>query len=135
MFVDQLNVDEEVAQILVEEGFSTLEEVAYVPEAEFLEIEEFDEEIVDALRNKAKDILLTKAIAFEEGGEGGAKSSDIMLVKGMDKALADKLADAGIHSMEDLADQSVGELMDIEGITQEIAGEVIMAARAPMFDE
>jgi N utilization substance protein A len=131
-FMKQLDVDEEVAMILVQEGFTTLDEVAYVPISEMLEIEEFDKEIVDALRDRAKEILLTQAIAKEEAmGEGPAE--DLLGMDGMDSNLAYELASRGIITMEDLAEQSVDELMVIDGMNEEKAAQLIMAARAPWF--
>jgi transcription termination/antitermination protein NusA len=131
-FVEQLNVDEEVAQILVEEGFSTIDEVAYVSMDEFLEIEEFDEEIINALREKAKDVLLTQAIAGEEGGS--EKTTDILTIDGMDSELAAVLSKNDVKCIEDLADLAVFELVEIADISEQKAGELIMLARAPMFD-
>ncbi len=132
-FMEQLDVDEEVASILVQEGFSTLDEVAYVPIAEMLEIEEFDEDIVEALRSRAKEVLLTQAIAQEEAFSGAEPAEDLLTMDGMDRELAFKLADRGVVSMEDLAEQSVDELMEIEGMNEERAAELIMTARAPWF--
>jgi N utilization substance protein A len=131
--MEQLAVDEEVAAILVQEGFSSLEEVAYVPKEEMLDIEEFDEEIVDELRNRAKDILLTKAIASEEELGDAAPEEDLLNMEGMDKDLAFKLAAKGIVTMEDLAEQAVDELMEIEGMDEDRAGALIMKAREPWF--
>ncbi len=133
LFMEQLDVDEEVAAILVQEGFSTIEEVAYVPAHEMIEIEEFDENIVEELRNRAKDVLLTRAIVRETTGDDGEQSDDLMSVDGMDALLAKKLADIGVASMEDLAELSVDELMAIEGMNEERAAQLIMAARAPWF--
>ena len=131
-FMKQLDVDEEVAMILVQEGFSTLDEVAYVPISEMLEIEEFDQDIVDALRDRAKEILLTQAIAKEEAmGEGPA--ADLLNMEGMDSDLAYELASRGILSMEDLAEQAVDELMEVDGMDEEKAAQLIMTARAPWF--
>lgn len=133
LFMEQLAVDEEVAAILVQEGFSSLEEVAYVPKEEMLDIEEFDEEIVDELRNRAKDILLTKAIASEEELGDTTPEEDLLTMEGMDTDLAYKLAAKGITSMEDLAEQAVDDLMDIDGMDEERAGALIMKAREPWF--
>ncbi len=134
MFMDDLGVDEELSEVLVQEGFTTLEEVAYVPLAEMLEIEGFDEEIVEELRSRAKDVLLTKAIASEEKLDEAEPAEDLLTMEGMDKQLAYKLAGRGIQTMEDLAEQAVDELMDIDGMTEERAGELILAARAPWFE-
>ncbi|HEB95214.1 MAG TPA: transcription termination/antitermination protein NusA [Sedimenticola thiotaurini] len=131
-FMEQLDVDEEVATILVQEGFSTLEEVAYVPVTEMLEIDEFDPEIVDALRSRAKDVLLTRALAREESLTEEPEE-DLLNMEGMDRGLAFELAARGVKSMEDLAEQSVDELMEIEGMDEERAGKLIMTARAPWF--
>ncbi|GGE54599.1 transcription termination/antitermination protein NusA [Halopseudomonas oceani] len=133
-FVDELDVDEEVAQMLVEEGFTTLEEVAYVPMEELLEIDGFDEDIVNELRARAKDRLLTKAIANEEKLEEAQPADDLLNMDGMDRALAFQLAANGILTMEDLAEQSVDDLLDIDSIDEERAAALIMAARAPWFE-
>lgn len=133
LFMEQLDVDEEVAAILVQEGFSTIEEVAYVPPQEMLEIEEFDESIVDELRNRARDVLLLRAIANEEKLEETEPAEDLLNMEGMNKELAYVLASRGICTMEDLAEQSVDELIDIEGVDEERAAALIMTARAPWF--
>ena len=132
MFMDQLDVDEEVAAILVAEGFSSIEEVAYVPEAELNEIDEFDEDIVAELRGRARDALLTRAISQEE--QVAEPQQDLLEMEGMDKDLAYKLAEKGVCSMEDLAEQSVDDLMDVEDMTEERASQLIMTARAPWFE-
>ena len=133
LFINYLDVDQDLAELLVAEGFTSIEEVAYVPEAEMLEIEEFDEDIVLALRERAKDALLNLAIASEEQLGDAKPAEDLVTMDGMDEALALKLASRGVITMEDLAEQSVEELMDIEGMTEERAGELIMTARAPWF--
>ncbi len=133
-FVDELGVDEELAQLLVEEGFTALEEVAYVPMEEMLSIEGFDEEIVNELRNRAKDRLLTRAIATEEKLADVQPAEDLLAIEGMDKDLAGKLAVNGIITREDLAEQSIDDLLDITGLTEERAGKLIMAARAHWFE-
>ncbi len=135
MFHEQLDVDEEVAVILVQEGFSSIEEVAYVPASEMLGIEEFDEEIVEELRTRARDALLTRAIATEEKISEGQPAEDLLTMDGMDPELAGELALRGIRTMEDLAEQAVDELMELDGMTQERAAELIMTARAPWFAE
>ncbi len=135
IFMDDLDVDEEVAQILVQEGFSSLDEVAYVPKSEMLEIEEFDEDIVEELRGRAKDVLLTRAITNEEDLDGGGPAEDLLNMDGMNKMLAIKLAKNNIITMEDLAEQSVDELLEIEAMDQEQAAKLIMTARAPWFEE
>ena len=131
LFINRLDVDEEVAVLLVEEGFSTLEEVAYVPREEFLEIEAFDEEIVNELRERARTALLTEAIAKDTP----IPADDLLTMKGMDKDLAYKLAEMGIRTMEDLAEQSVDELLAIEGMNEDRAAQLIMTAREPWFKD
>jgi N utilization substance protein A len=133
-FKTQLDVDEDVAQILVQEGFSTIEEIAYVPASELNGIEEFDEEIVKELRNRARDVLLTQAIATEEKIDGAGPSEDLLGVDGMDEELASMLASRGIVTREDLAEQAVDDLLEIEGVDAERAGALIMAARKHWFD-
>lgn len=135
VFCKHLDVDDDVAEVLVEEGFTSLEEVAYVPVDEMLEIDGFDEDIVEELRNRAKDALLNMALADEEVLESSEPAEDLLNMDGMDKHLAFVLAARGVVSMEDLAEQSVEELLDIEGITEERAAELIMTARAPWFAE
>jgi N utilization substance protein A len=132
MFRDALTVDEDVAVILVQEGFSSLEEVAYVPESEMLEIEEFDEDIVAELRARAKDVLVTREISSEEHG-GAEPEQDLLEMEGMDPTLAEALAAKGVATMEDLAELAVDELMEIDGMDEERAGQLIMTARAPWF--
>jgi transcription termination/antitermination protein NusA len=134
MFMEELDVDEEMALILVQEGFSSIEEVAYVPEKEMLAIEEFDDDLVNELRERAKDIMLTRAIANEEKLGDEKPADDLLTMEGMDKALAYELASKGVICMEDLAEQSVDELMDITGVDKERAGELIMTARIPWFE-
>jgi len=134
LFMDQLDVDEEVAAILVQEGFSTVDEIAYVPPKELLEVEEFDEQIVEELRGRARDALLTQAIS---GGtsDSAEPAEDLLGMEGMTRDLAYELAAKGIVTMEDLAEQSVDDIADIEGLSEETAGELIMQARAPWFAE
>ncbi len=134
-FMEQLDVDEEVASILVSEGFTTIEEVAYVPAAEMEQIEEFDEEIVEELRNRARDVLLTRAIATEEQLHNAEPAQDLLDLEGMDEELARHLAARGIVTQEDLAEQAVDDISDIEGLDETRASELIMAARAPWFAE
>ncbi|RTZ72544.1 MAG: transcription termination/antitermination protein NusA [Gammaproteobacteria bacterium] len=134
-FMDELDVDEEVAQILAQEGFTSVEEIAYVPEEELLAIEEFDEDIVEELCNRASDALLTKAIAKEEALSDAEPAEDLLNMEGMTEELAHQLASQGIVTMEDLAEQSVDELMELEGMDEKRAGELIMTARAPWFEE
>ncbi len=133
-FMKQLDVDEDVATILVQEGFSTIEEVAYVPQAELMAIQEFDEEMVKELRNRARDVLLTQAIANEETLDQSMPADDLLLLEGMSPDLALALARRGVRTREDLAEQSVDDLADIEGLAAEEAGRLIMKARAPWFE-
>jgi len=134
-FIDKLDVDESIAEILVEEGFSALDEIAYVPIEEFLSIEGFDEELAEELRSRAKDALLTSAIATEERLDGAEPAEDLLAMDGMSRHLAFVLASRGVITMEDLAEQSIDELIDIEEIDEEQAGQLIMAARAPWFTD
>lgn len=135
LFMDQLDVDEEIAAILVQEGFTSVEEVAYVPIEEMLAVEEFDEDMVNELRNRAKDVLLTLAIASEELIGDAEPADDLLNMEGMDKELAFKLAAKGIITMEDLAEQAVDELVEAVAIDEEKAGALIMKAREPWFAE
>ncbi len=134
-FMTRLDVDEDVAIVLVEEGFTTLEEVAYVPFEEMIAIEGFDEEIVEELRNRAKSALTTLELASEEALENAEPAEDLLSMDGMDTRLAYKLAAAGIITMEDLAEQAIDDLLEIDEMSEERAGELIMAARAPWFAE
>jgi N utilization substance protein A len=131
LFIAKLDVDEEVAQILVDEGFSTLEEVAYVPLNEMLEIEAFDEDLVNELRNRARNALLTAAIVGEEQVE--ASAGDLLSLEGMDAETARTLASKGVHTTEDLAELAVDELTEMAAMDAERAKQLIMAARAPWF--
>ena len=135
LFVDSLDMDEDMAAMLVEEGFSSVEELAYVPLDEMLAIEGFDEDIANELRSRSKDVLLTRALASEEQLEEGQPAQDLLAVKGMDDTLAKVLAKRGIVTMEDLAEQSVDELLDIDGLTEERAAALILEARQPWFAE
>jgi len=135
LFTEQLDVDEEIAAILVQEGFSSIEEVVYVPNSELLAIEEFDEDIVEELRGRARDVLLTQAIMKEEKIGDAEPAEDLLTMEGMDKDLAYELAGRGVVTMEDLAEQAVDELLDIDGMERERAGALIMTARAPWFAE
>src|SRR5438067_7067246 len=132
-FMEKLDVDEEVANILIEEGFSTLEEIAYVPINELLEIQTLDEETVNELRNRARNALLVAAIANEEKMEG--VDPELRKLEGMDGALAAKLAEGGIKTRDDLADLAVDELSEMTGMDAEKAKKLIMAARAHWFAE
>lgn len=128
-FTKYLEIDEDFATVLVEEGFSTLEELAYVPVKELLEIDGLDEDTVEALRDRAKNALTTIALAKEESLGDNKPKEDLLNLEGMDRTLAFKLASRGVSSLEDLAEQGVDDLSDIEGLTNEKAGELIMAAR------
>ena len=134
-FMQRLDVGEDVANILVQEGFSNIEEIAYVPESELLEIEEFDEEMVSEIRRRARDALLTQLIAKEEVLDENAPEDDLLDLEGMSERLAFRLAEKGIRTQEDLAELSVDELKEIDDMTDEEAAELIMAARAPWFAE
>jgi N utilization substance protein A len=134
-FMKRLDVGEDVASILVHEGFSNIEEVAYVPESELLDIEEFDEEIVTEIRRRARDALLTQLIAKEEVLDENAPEADLMELEGMNERLAYRLAEKGIRSQEDLAELAVDELKEIDDMSDEAAAALIMAARAPWFAE
>lgn len=131
IFVEKLDVDEEVADILIQEGFSTLEEIAYVPLTEMLEIEAFDENMVNELRSRARNALLTQAIASEE--KVGTVADDLLHMEGMDNETAATLASKGVLTMEDLADLAVDDLVEITGMDDERAKLLIMTARAPWF--
>ena len=133
-FIDELEVDEELAQVLVEEGFTSLEEIAYVPMEEMLNIDGFDEDIVNELRARAKDRLLTKAIATEEKLADVQPAEDLLSLEGMGKELAVELALRGVATREDLAEQSIDDLLDIDGMDEVRAGKLIMAARAHWFE-
>ena len=119
MFMKQLDVDEEVAAILVQEGYSSLEEMAYVPVKELLSIEEFDEAIVEELRSRARDVLLTRAIASEEIIDDAEPAEDLLTLEGMDKSLAYILASRGVITREDLAEQAVDDLLEIDELDEE----------------
>ena len=133
LFMEKLDVDEEIANILIEEGFETLEEVAYVPLQEMLEIEAFDEETVNELRTRAKDALLTQEIAHEENV--GKVSQDLLTLEGMTPEIVDKLAEADVHTRDDLADLAIDELTELTGQTEEEAKALIMKAREHWFTE
>ena len=130
----QLDVHQQDAALLGQEGFSSIEEVAYVSASELNSVEEFDETIVKELRNRARDVLLTQAIASEEKLDSAAPAADLLEVEGMDSDLALRLARHGIVTREDLAEQAVDDLTEIEGIGAEQAGGLIMAARKHWFD-
>ena len=132
-FMSELDVDEDVATILVQEGFSSLEEVAYVPANELLAIAEFNEEIVNELRARARDVLITQAIVTEEVLDQSEPAEDLLSLDGMDRELAFELASRGIVTREDLAEQAVDDLEEIESLEPERAATLIMAARAHWF--
>lgn len=134
LFKDKLSVDDDVAQLLASEGFTSLEEIAYVPIHELLEIDGFDEDLVNALRERAKGALLTKAIAKEQELDKAEPAQDLLEIDGMERHLAYVLANHGIVTREDLAEQSVGDLLEIGGIEEETAAKLIMTARKPWFN-
>ncbi|ANE76042.1 transcription termination factor NusA [Dickeya solani] len=129
VFTKHLDIDEEFATALVEEGFSSLEELAYVPIHELQEIDGLDEETIEALRERAKAALTTLALANEENRGNGQPAEDLLNLSGLSRELAFKLAARGVCTLEDLAEQGVDDLADIEGLDEEQAGELIMAAR------
>jgi N utilization substance protein A len=133
IFKEQLGVDEDVALVLAQEGFSGLEEIAYVPEQEMLDIEEFDADIVGELRSRARDVLLTKAIANEEQLEIAEPAQDLLEMEGITKELAKLMASKGISTVDELAEQSVDELTEIDSIDAEQAARLIMKARESWF--
>jgi len=135
MFVNKLDVDEELAGILVQEGFTNVEEVAYVPEAELLAIEEFDENIVAELRQRARDALLTQMIVSEEKLEENRPAEDLLTLKGMTESIAFRLAEQGIRTRDDLAECAVDELEEVKELDPETAASLIMEARAHWFAE
>ena len=132
-FMKQLDVDADVASILVQEGFSTIEEIAYVPASELNGIEEFDEEIVKELRTRARDVLLTQAIASEESMDGAEPAADLVEIAG--DALARTLARKGVRTRDDLADLAVDELVEMGSVDEKKAAELIMDARKHWFAE
>ena len=134
LFSKQLDVDEEVSLILVQEGFSTIEEVAYVPASELVEIEEFDEDIVEELRSRARDVLLTQAIVQEEKIDETEPAEDLLSLEGMDKNLAYVLASKGVVTREDLAELATDDLLEMNEMDQDVAAELIMKARAHWFE-
>ncbi len=129
LFTQALEIDEDFAGVLVDEGFSSLEEIAYVPINELLEIDGLDEDAVEELRTRAKDILATKALAQEESLEGAKPADDLLALEGLEGHLAFVLASKGVITLEDLAEQAVDDLLEIEELNEEKAGELIMAAR------
>jgi N utilization substance protein A len=133
LFQDKLEVDAEIASILVQEGFSSIEEIAYVPASELLAVEEFDEDVVEELRARARDALLTAMIAQEEELDEHKPSAELLDLDGMDEQTAYALAERGVRTLDDLADLAVDEISDIEGVDEERAAKLIMAARAPLI--
>ena len=131
LFTSKLDVDEEVAEILIEEGFTSLEEVAYVPVSEMLEIDAFDEDIVEELRSRARAAILTEAIAQEEKA---STVQDLLQLEGMTTALAAQLADHNVTTRDELADLAVDELMEITSLSQNEASAMIMKAREHWFE-
>jgi N utilization substance protein A len=134
LFMEKLEVDEEIAGILVAEGFSTVEEIAYVPAAELLAVEGFDDDIVEELRARARDALLTEALAVEEEIEEHKPAEDLLSLDGMDETLAYTLAGRGIVTREDLAELATDDITDIDGMDAERAAKLIMAARQHWFE-
>jgi len=134
LFLEKLGVEEDIAVLLAEEGFTSLEEIAYIPLQEMLEIEGFDEELVEALRERAKAALLTKAIAEEQVLEKTEPAADLLEMEGIDRHLAYVLANNGVITREDLAEQSVDDLLEMGEIDSETAAKLIMTARKPWFD-
>lgn len=135
MFIDLLDIDAEIATVLVEVGFNTIEEIAYVPANEMLEIEEFDEDIVEELRNRAKDALLMSAIAVEENIENPLTPIEMTLANmdGMDSDLKQELAAEGILTLDDLAELAVDDLLKFTNVNEDRAAKLIMKAREPWF--
>ncbi len=129
LFIDKLDLDEDFATLLSDEGFTSLEEIAYVPVAEMLEIDGLTEEIVEELRDRAKEALTTQALASEETLEGAEPAEDLLALDGLERHLAFVLASRGIRTLEELAEQGIDEISDIEELTETKAGELIMAAR------
>lgn len=133
LFMNKLDVDEEVADILIEEGFSSLEEIAYVPLQEMLDIESFDQDTVEELRARARNVLLTEAIATEEKAETRPVSQDLLSLEGMTQELAEKLSQQQIHTRDDLAELAVDELVEKVGVSEQEAKDLILRARAHWF--
>ncbi len=129
LFIDKLDLDEDFATLLAEEGFTSLEEIAYVPASEMLEIDGLNEEIVEELRERAKEALTTQALASEETLEGAEPAQDLLDLEGLERHLAFVLASRGVRTLEELAEQGIDEISDIEELDETKAGELIMAAR------
>ena len=134
-FVEQLTVDEEVALILVQEGFTSVEEVAYVPEQELLDVDEFDEEMVEELRSRAQDVLLTQALVTDSKIKNLNPSDELLAMEGISAELAVSLAEIEVTTVDDLADLATDELMVIDGMDEEKAGKLIMKARESWFQD
>ena len=129
LFTAGLDIDEEFASVLVDEGFTTLEEVAYVPASELLAVEGLDEDMVEELRNRARAFLTTRALANEESLEGAEPTEALLNLEGMSKHVAYVLASRGVIDLEELAEQGTDDISDIDELDEEKAGELIMAAR------
>jgi len=134
-FAEQLTVDEEVATILVQEGFTSVEEVAYVPEQELLDVDEFDDEMVQELRSRAQDVLLTQALVTEEKIKNLQPSDELLAMEGVSAELAVSMAEIEVTTVDDLADLATDELMVIKGMDEETAGKLIMKARESWFTD
>ena len=135
IFIDQLGVDEDFAEVLVQEGFTNLEEVAYVPQEELLEIDGFNEELVQELQNRASDVLLTQEIATQTALSEAAPSEELLALEGMTPEMAIQLAQKEIITLDDLAELAIDELQEIVELNDEQAGELIMLARQHWFEE
>jgi len=129
LFIEKLDLDEDFATLLSDEGFTSLEEIAYVPAEEMLEIDGLTEEVIEELRERAKEALTTQALASEESLEGAEPAEDLLALDGLERHLAFVLASRGVITLEDLAEQGIDEISDIEELTETKAGELIMAAR------
>jgi N utilization substance protein A len=134
-FMTKLDVDEDIAEVLVSEGFTSIEEVAYVPKEELQAVEEFDEDVAEELQRRAKDYLLTQEIASHEDKQEAAPEAELLALAGMTPELAQRLASNGVSTQEDLAEYAVDELVEILEIDEELAAKLIMEARAPWFAE
>ena len=126
LFTQSLDIDDDFAELLIDEGFSTLEEIAYVPVSELKGIEDLDDDMIEELRNRAKQTLSTRALAQEESFEGVEPSEDLLTMPGLGREMAYLLAARGIGTLEDLADQGIDDLTGIEGMTEDKAGQLIM---------
>ncbi|MBS0350877.1 MAG: transcription termination/antitermination protein NusA, partial [Proteobacteria bacterium] len=136
MFIEKLDLEEEVADLLVNEGFTHLEEIAYVPASELLKLEGLDEEVVNELQQRAGDVLLTQEIATETARTGPQPAEDLLSVEGMTEQLAFRLAEKGVNTREKLAEQAVDELTELlPDLSEKLAAKLIMHARAHWFEE